>query len=78
MRDNIPVEEKSDIDDNTFKIRLAIAGIFLLLVILFDQTGKTFAGISVEQFYEAIALDYGEVVETYAQILQSHSYDSTQ
>ena len=49
-------------EENTFKFRLAIAGILLLLVILFDISDKSFVGISTEQVFQAIATDYGEDV----------------
>ena len=49
--------------ENTLKFRLAIAGILLLLVILFDISEKSFVGISTEQLFQTIGMDYGTMME---------------
>ncbi len=62
-------EKEGVFRDNTFKIRLAIAGILVLLIILFDRSGKTFAGISTEQLFQAIETDYGTMIQIYVEKL---------
>lgn len=57
--------------DNTFKIRLAIAGLFVLIVILFDITDKTFAGITTGQLYDVIATDYGNRINNFIETLKN-------
>ena len=49
--------------EDTFKIRLALAGILLILVILFDVSGKSFAGIPVETLYRAMKTDYFAIID---------------
>lgn len=52
--------------DNTFGIRLALAGILVLTFILLDKTGKGIAGISTDRMTQAIASDYLQIVEVWA------------
>lgn len=49
--------------EDTFKIRLAIAVVLLLLVMLFDISGRNFVGIPMNALYRAIATDYGTLIE---------------
>ena len=62
----------------TFRIRLALAGVLLLTIILLDQKGKCFAGISMDQENKSFAglsmdqvlsyvteVDYGTYIETW-------------
>lgn len=56
MRDT---EQEGFFRDNTFRIRLAIAGILVLLVVIFDISDTVFMGISTKQIYDTIAMDYG-------------------
>ncbi len=52
----------------TFKIRLALAGVLLLTIILLDQKGKCFAGISMNQVLQYVtAVDYGTYLETWVE-----------
>ena len=53
-------EPAASSDTGTFKIRLALAGVLLLTIILLDQKGKCFAGISMD-------LDYGTYLETWVE-----------
>ena len=59
------------INDGSFKIRLALAAVIVLTIILFDKSQKSFAGVSMEQVFETIAIDYeaklDEWVETLSQ-----------
>ena len=50
----------------TFRIRLALAGVLLLTIILLDQKGKCFAGISMDQVLHYVTeVDYGTYIETW-------------
>ena len=52
----------------TFKIRLALAGVLLLTIILLDQKGKCFAGISMDQvLYYVTNVDYGTYLKTWVE-----------
>ena len=52
----------------TFKIRLALAGVLLLTIILLDQKGKCFAGISMDQVLRYVTdVDYGTYLETWVE-----------
>ena len=52
----------------TFKIRLALAGVLLLTIILLDQKGKCFAGISMDQVLHYVTdVDYGTYLETWVE-----------
>lgn len=53
--------------ENTLKFRLALAGILLLLVILFDISEKSFVGISTEQLFQTIGMDYGTMMEQWVE-----------
>lgn len=53
--------------ESTFRLRLAIAGILLLLVIIFDLSGKSLAGITTQQVFRAISTDYGAVIDAWAE-----------
>ena len=55
-------------DTGTFKIRLALAGVLLLTIILLDQKGKCFAGISMDQVLHYVTdVDYGTYLETWVE-----------
>lgn len=55
-------------DTGTFKIRLALAGVLLLTIILLDQKGKCFAGISMDQVLHYITdEDYGTYLKTWVE-----------
>ena len=50
----------------TFRIRLALAGVLLLTIILLDQKGKCFAGLSMDQVLSYVTeVDYGTYIETW-------------
>ena len=52
----------------TFRIRLALAGVLLLTIILLDQKGKCFAGISMDQVLHYVTdVDYGTYLETWVE-----------
>ena len=52
----------------TFKIRLALAGVLLLTIILLDQKGKCFAGISMDQVLHYVTnVDYGTYLKTWVE-----------
>ena len=52
----------------TFRIRLALAGVLLLTIILLDQKGKCFAGISMDQVLHYITdADYGTYLKTWVE-----------
>ena len=63
------INSKNSIEgiENTLKFRLAIAGILLLLVILFDISEKSFVGISTEQLFQTIGMDYGTMMEQWVE-----------
>lgn len=61
--------EENLLTDNTVKIRYLLSAVLLLLVILFDKSGTTLAGISMEEIFTMIETDYEEVVETWADSL---------
>lgn len=55
-------------DTGTFRIRLALAGILLVTIILLDQKGKCFAGISMDQVLHYVTdVDYGTYLETWVE-----------
>ncbi len=60
-------DEEGILSDNTFKIRLALAGVLFLIVVMFDKTGKSLAGISTNQVFQAIATDYGANMEEWVE-----------
>lgn len=50
------------------QIRLALAGVLLLTIILLDQKGKCFAGISMDQVLHYITdEDYGTYLKTWVE-----------
>lgn len=54
--------------NGTFKIRLALAGVLLLTIILLDQKGKCFAGISMDQVLHYVTnVDYGTYLKTWVE-----------
>lgn len=58
----------------TFRIRLALAGVLLLTIILLDQKGKCFAGISMDQVLHYITgVDYGNALKTWVETVVSGS-----
>ena len=61
-------EPAASSDSGTFKIRLALAGVLLLTIILLDQKGKCFAGISMDQVLHYITdADYGTYLKTWVE-----------
>ena len=59
-------ENSGNSPTGTFRIRLALAGVLLLTVLLLDQKGKNFAGISMEQVLSYITkVDYGTYLKTW-------------
>ena len=55
-------------DTGTFRIRLALAGVLLLTIILLDQKGKCFAGISMDQVLHYVTgVDYGNALKTWVE-----------
>ena len=61
-------EPAASSDTGTFKIRLALAGVLLLTIILLDQKGKCFAGISMDQVLHYVTdVDYGTYLETWVE-----------
>lgn len=61
-------EPAASSDNGTFKIRLALAGVLLLTIILLDQKGKCFAGISMDQVLHYVTdVDYGTYLETWVE-----------
>ena len=58
----------------TFKIRLALAGVLLLTIILLDQKGKCFAGVSMDQVLQYVTdVDCGSYLETWVETAVSGS-----
>ena len=72
MNDFENFESKSILGDNTFKIRLAIAVVLLTVIMLLDISNKSFAGITMERLYQAIAVDYGMVIDIFVQNVNVH------
>ena len=63
-----PEHPAASSDTGTFKIRLALAGVLLLTIILLDQKGKCFAGISMDQVLHYVTdVDYGTYLETWVE-----------
>ena len=61
-------EPAASSDTGTFKIRLALAGVLLLTIILLDQKGKCFAGISMDQVLHYVTdVDYGTYLKTWVE-----------
>lgn len=58
------------ITDNTVKLRYALAAVLVLLIILFDKSGTTIAGISMEQVFSAIENDYEEAIDAWVSTLE--------
>ena len=58
------------ITDNTLKLRYALAAVLVLLIILFDRSGTTIAGISMEQVFSAIENDYEEAIDAWVSTLE--------
>lgn len=58
--------EEGIFKDNTIKIRYALAAVLLVTIILFDKTGNTIAGISMEQVFSYISTDYEAVIDAWA------------
>ncbi len=55
-------------DSGTFRIRLALAGVLFLTILLLDQNGKSFAGLSMDQVLWYIAdVDYTTYLETWVE-----------
>lgn len=58
----------------TFRIRLALAGVLLLTIILLDQKGKCFAGISMDQVIHYVTdVDYGNSLKTWVETVVNGS-----
>lgn len=58
------------ITDNTVKLRYALAAVLMLLIILFDRSGTTIAGISMQQVFSAIENDYEEAIDAWVSTLE--------
>lgn len=58
------------ITDNTVKLRYALAAVLVLLIILFDKSGTTIAGISMQQVFSAIENDYEEAIDAWVSTLE--------
>ena len=55
-------------DSGTVRIRLALAGVLFLTILLLDQNGKSFAGLSMDQVLWYIAdVDYTTYLETWVE-----------
>ena len=52
--------------DSTLKIRYALAVLLLLSIIILDRSGKSFAGISMKQVFQAIEADFEDTLEFWA------------
>ena len=62
------LSETASHSGGTFWIRLALAGVLLLTIILLDQKGKCFAGISMDQVLHYITdADYGTYLKTWVE-----------
>lgn len=60
-------KKQEESTEGTFRLRLALAGILLLLVIIFDISGKSLAGITTQQVFRAISSDYGAVIDAWVE-----------
>ena len=58
--------EKMYDDENTLKIRLAIAATFFVCVIFWDLTGKSFLTISSQKLFNALEMDLENVLKIWA------------
>lgn len=66
------IEEKQGVfSDNTFQIRLAISATLFFLVVFFDMTKSCFMGIASENLYQAIAFDFGKIIELVVAVANS-------
>lgn len=73
MRELLTKEQQKKQEENTegtFRLRLALAGILLLLVILFDISGKSLAGISTDQLFQSLAVDYGAALDDWVETMK--------
>lgn len=59
------------ITDNTVKLRYALAAVLMLLVILFDRSETTIAGVSMEQVFSVIATDYEEAIDAWVSNMET-------
>lgn len=60
-------DEEGLFRDGTVKIRYAIAAVLLLIIILMDQSGKSIAGVSVEQLFQMLEADYGDTIAAWVE-----------
>ena len=49
--------------NSTFKLRLFLAGLLLVLLIVLDMTGNTFAGIETQKIFAALAENFEEKID---------------
>ncbi len=75
MRRQTQIKTEQDASQNaasnnsgTFRIRLALAGVLFLTILLLDQNGKSFAGISMDQVLQYVVnVDYSTYLETWVE-----------
>ena len=75
MRRQTQIKPEQDASQNaasnnsgTFRIRLALAGVLFLTILLLDQNGKSFAGISMDQVLQYVVnIDYSTYLETWVE-----------
>lgn len=69
MNDFRDSEAEGIFEDGTVKIRFAIAAVLLVVVIILDINNKSIVGITTERLYQAIAMDYGTVIDTFVRTI---------
>ncbi len=75
MRRQTQIKPEQDAPQNaasnnsgTFRIRLALAGVLFLTILLLDQNGKSFAGISMDQVLRYVTeTDYSMSIKTWVE-----------
>lgn len=65
------------ITDNTVKLRYALAAVLMLLIILFDRSDTSIAGVSMEQVFSVIANDYEEAIDAWVDTLEITDVENT-
>ena len=62
---------ESLITDNTLKLRYGLAAVLMLLIILFDKSGTSIAGVSMEQVFSFIETDYEKAIDAWVNTLDT-------
>lgn len=64
-------EEEGIFKDGTLKLRYALAAVLAATIILFDRSGQSLGGISMEEIFTAIETDYEKAIEAWIAVSNS-------